>query len=148
VPAVAGAVALLDQLAKALAIRLLPASGLVYNTGAAFGFLSGHAWALAAAGLAAIPLLLGMDRLWQFGQAGRWGLALALGGAVGNTLDRLLSGRVVDFITVPGYPFQFNLADVAIRLGAMLLLFDIIRHAKSEQAAGRAKLQTVRSGSP
>jgi len=56
-----------------------------------------------------------------------WALALILGGAIGNVIDRLLHGYVVDFIQVHagGWYFpSFNIADSAITLGAILLILD------------------------
>ncbi len=56
-----------------------------------------------------------------------WALALILGGAVGNVIDRLLHGHVVDFIQVhyAGWYFpSFNIADSAITIGAALLILD------------------------
>ena len=60
----------------------------------------------------------------------RAGLALMLGGAIGNLLDRIASGKVVDFIKVPHFP-AFNAADSAITIGVIVLLWAMLR----EQAA-------------
>jgi len=62
-----------------------------------------------------------------------WGLALILGGAIGNIIDRFLHGAVVDFVHLHawGYSFYvFNVADAAITIGVMLLLIDGLRPAK------------------
>ena len=103
----------------------------VHNTGAAFSFLAGAAgwqrWffvglALAATGFIVWMLLRhGGQRL--FGTA----LALILGGALGNVIDRLLHGYVIDFIQVHyggAYFPSFNVADSAITVGAGLLILD------------------------
>ena len=108
----------------------------VRNTGAAFGFLN----------LADIPykqaLMTGMALLalaavgWFASQVGpraalaRAGLALILGGAVGNLIDRALVGHVVDFVDVywgSVHFWAFNVADSAITVGAGLLILDLIR---------------------
>ena len=65
----------------------------------------------------------------------RLALALIMGGAVGNLLDRLRLGHVVDFVDVywgvHHWP-AFNVADSAISVGVALLLLDILRHPQSE----------------
>jgi signal peptidase II len=121
-----------DQVSKALAVAAAPSgspgglvrAGLVRNTGASFGIGTGHPvliTVVAAAVLAAAVTWLARTR--------RPGAALCLaavaGGAAGNLADRLLRspgpgrGAVVDWIHVAGYPPAFNLADVAIRAGAV-----------------------------
>jgi len=103
----------------------------VHNTGAAFSFLAQAAgwqrWFFVALGLAAavfIGVLLkrhGQQRLFATA------LTLILGGAIGNVIDRLLHGYVVDFIQVhyAGWYFpSFNVADSAITVGAVLLILD------------------------
>ena len=52
----------------------------------------------------------------------RIGLALMLGGALGNLVDRVLNGRVVDFIKFPNFP-AFNVADSAITIGVVVLVW-------------------------
>lgn len=107
---------------------------LLYNKGAAFSFLSGaggwQRWLfiLIALGVSAM-LLIWMRKTplkpWWLGV----GLALLLGGALGNLYDRIVLGHVVDFISVhyAGWYFPaFNLADSAITLGAGLLIFDML----------------------
>jgi signal peptidase II len=106
---------------------------LAYNTGAAFSFLSDAAgwqrWLFVLLALAVSAVLIGwMRRLRAPTQsllAG--GLALIVGGALGNMIDRLTFGRVVDFIHVHAgnaYFPAFNVADSAITVGAGLLLLD------------------------
>ena len=56
----------------------------------------------------------------------RAGLALMLGGAIGNLIDRIVSGRVVDFLKVPHWP-AFNFADSAITIGVLLLLWAMLQ---------------------
>ncbi len=140
----------LDQLSKAwvvrhlsfhLATRILPVLDLTlaYNTGAAFSFLAGQSgwqrWLLAALALVVALLIIGyLGRL----EARRQGLlcaalALILGGALGNLIDRLRLGYVVDFISAHwhGHYFPaFNLADSSITIGAALLLIDLWRDSR------------------
>jgi len=109
----------------------------VHNTGAAFSFLAQAAgwqrWFFVALGLAAaafIGVMLkrhGQQRL--FASA----LTLILGGAIGNVIDRLLHGYVVDFIQLhyAGWYFpSFNVADSAITIGALLLILDELRRVR------------------
>ncbi|GIX29912.1 MAG: lipoprotein signal peptidase [Porticoccaceae bacterium] len=141
--AAAGLVALLDQLTKlwalaALAphrpVAVLPFLSwtLVFNPGAAFSFLAGaggwQRWLLAGAALAiAAALLVWLARLPARGQRlEKTALALVLGGALGNLIDRLARGHVVDFVDLHWGSWHFpafNLADSAITLGAFLLLW-------------------------
>lgn len=108
---------------------------LVYNRGAAFSFLSqAGGWQrgfFILIGLVAVAILLGWLRKLQPQE--RWqglGLALILGGAVGNLIDRARHGYVVDFIDwhYAGWHWPtFNLADSAITAGVVLLLLTLIR---------------------
>ena len=120
---------------------------LAYNPGAAFSFLaSGSGWqryfflviALIASGL--IIYIMFKQRGQRFLC---FALALVLGGAVGNLVDRVIYGAVVDFILVrwPGGPRlfdpwpAFNVADSCITVGAALLIWDSLRgsRVKTEQ---------------
>ena len=105
----------------------------VVNRGAAFGLLSESEWNVAIlilfslAALAVVSTLLWRNshRVSSTG----FGLALILGGAVGNLWDRLLDGHVVDFLDfhLGGYHWPaFNVADSAIVLGALLLVGEIL----------------------
>jgi signal peptidase II len=131
---VALAVVALDQLSKH-AVRssivpgeerkVLPGLELVdtRNHGVAFGFLPGNHLAVTLViGLALLALLAYFARhaarplIWL-------PTGMLLGGALGNILDRLREGSVTDFIKLPlGWP-PFNLADVSITLGVLILLF-------------------------
>jgi signal peptidase II len=131
------------------------------NSGALFGMFSGleQPWrtvVLLIVPLAAISLVLFFMRVsGERDRLALMGLALILGGAVGNQLDRLLRhGRVVDFVDVSwdaepvrGWLVRtfgsshwpaFNVADSAIVVGAILLAFDLLRQTKPKGGA-RAK---------
>ena len=113
---------------------------LTYNTGAAFSFLSdASGWqrwlfVLLALGVSAV-LIVWMRRLRAaFHGLLACGLALIVGGALGNMIDRLTLGRVVDFIHVhwrQAYFPAFNLADSAITVGAVVLLIDAWRETRA-----------------
>ena len=132
-----------DQLTKALIVAsfvhgeslplLPPLLCLTYvqNTGAAFGLLKGQQllFILLAGGVIVyLPRTLLVGR--HLTAATVWGSALILGGAVGNLLDRLRLGYVIDFIDVHVWPV-FNVGDSAITIGVALLLWQGLRHNKS-----------------
>ncbi|HWI13009.1 MAG TPA: signal peptidase II [Burkholderiales bacterium] len=113
----------------------------VYNRGAAFSFLAGASgWqreffiGIAFAASAWVIYLLRKhtrEALFSFS------LSLILGGALGNVIDRLLYGAVVDFLDFHAYGYHwpaFNVADSAITCGAVLLVWDSIRPRKPEAA--------------
>jgi signal peptidase II len=125
------------------ALPLTPFFNLVHaeNPGAAFSFLAGadgwQRWLFTALGLGAtvvIAALLRKPRRALFGA----GLACVLGGALGNAVDRVLHGRVTDFLdfyvsrgaTQWHWP-AFNLADSAIAIGVALLLLDEWRQSRA-----------------
>lgn len=99
---------------------------LVYNDGIAFGIASGAGPLVIVLGLVALAALgffvAGAPPGWPTALAG----GLILGGAVGNLVDRVSRGEVVDFIAVPYWP-AFNLADVAITVGVLALAIVVIR---------------------
>jgi signal peptidase II len=107
----------------------------VENRGAAFGLFaeSPAQWKIAVLVLFSIVALVVVSALlWRNSHAMTTtgiGLALILGGAVGNLWDRLLNGRVVDFLLFYIGPYQwpaFNIADSAIVCGAGLLVIEIL----------------------
>ncbi len=113
---------------------------LTYNTGAAFSFLADAAgwqrWLFVLLALAVSAVLIGWLRRLQAHTQGllACGLSLIAGGALGNMLDRLVHGRVVDFIHVHWqhhYFPAFNVADSAITIGAALLLLDAWRESRA-----------------
>lgn len=139
----------LDQLTKWMAESTLVEVGnyievmphlnwrLAYNYGAAFSFLGSQdgwqVWFFSA--LAIGVSLFIVNWLRKLRKTSRWaatGLVLVLGGAIGNLIDRLLYGKVIDFIDVyfdipwvmDNYHFAtFNVADIAITVGAVILVF-------------------------
>ena len=147
-------VVILDQITKALIRNALPFGdsrtlipGLldlthVQNTGAAFGLLNSVDFPykpvvmLVVASLALVAIALYGTQLGFQDRLARIGLALILGGAFGNLIDRIFHGHVVDFVDVywgDVHFWAFNVADAAISVGAVLVLLDMIgvgrRHA-------------------
>jgi len=119
---------------------------LVYNTGAAFSFLAdaGGWQRYLFAGLALVVSLILF--FWLKGMQAQerltaWAVALVLGGAVGNLIDRLVYGKVVDFLQwhwEHHYFPTFNLADSAITLGVILLLIDTFLPDRKSQDKAQA----------
>ncbi len=109
-----------------------------HNTGAAFSFLAGASgwqrWFFVALGFAATGFIVWMLRRHGDQRLFGWALALILGGALGNVIDRLMHGYVVDFIQVHWnhrwYFPAFNIADSAITVGAGLLILDELRRVR------------------
>jgi len=102
-----------------------------HNTGAAFSFLAGaggwQRWFFIGLGSAAAVFIVWMLKRHGGQRLFAWALALILGGAVGNVVDRILHGHVIDFIQVHwgrSYFPAFNVADSAISVGAALLILD------------------------
>jgi signal peptidase II len=136
---------LLDQISKWLIlqtlepfqnIRVLPGFDLTlqYNKGAAFSFLA-HAsgWQrwffITLAVMMSIVIFLWLNRLKDKDKVEGLGLALILGGALGNVIDRVVFGHVIDFILLYYKNWQFpafNIADSAICVGVVLLGFSLL----------------------
>ncbi len=102
-----------------------------HNTGAAFSFLAGASgwqrWFFTVIGVAAAVFIIWMLRSHAGQRLFSFALACILGGAIGNVVDRLLHGYVVDFVQVHwrGWYFPaFNVADAGITVGAACLILD------------------------
>jgi len=109
----------------------------VHNSGAAFSFLAGASgwqrWFFVGLGALAALFIVWMLRSHGGQRLFSWALALILGGALGNVIDRLIHGHVVDFIQVHyanSYFPSFNVADSAITVGAALLILDEIMRVR------------------
>lgn len=99
---------------------------LAYNDGIAFGLAGGAGAVVIVFSLVALALLALFIRTAPSGWLTDIAGGLILGGAAGNLVDRVLEGRVTDFIALPWWP-TFNLADVGITLGVVLLILSILR---------------------
>ena len=147
----------LDQATKAMIRRALPIHESmtvipgfldfthIRNTGAAFGMLDGvdfplKTWVIALVAVAALAgVVVYASQLSRDQLLARTGLALIIGGAGGNLIDRIAVGSVVDFVDVywRSYHFwAFNVADSAITIGVAVMILDMI-------GAGRHVSKTV-----
>lgn len=144
---IAGAIVALDQATKAVVKARLPLHESisvipgffdlthVRNTGAAFGMLDNTNFAYKPA-LMVVVALIALGAVASYAltlpatqRIARYGLALILGGAIGNLIDRAVMGYVVDFVDVywRGVHFwAFNVADSAITVGVVLMLLDVL----------------------
>ena len=118
----------------------------VQNTGAAFGLLNAAefpyktALMIGIATLALVAIALYARQLGNDEQLSRYGLALILGGAFGNLIDRVLVNYVVDFIDVywgEAHFWAFNIADAAITIGAVLVLLEMVGIGRHHHHASR-----------
>lgn len=113
---------------------------LQYNTGAAFSFLAdAGGWQryffTGVAVLVSVVLFVWIARIATEQRLLATALSLVLGGAIGNVIDRILHGHVIDFLSFHwggSYFPAFNIADSAITLGAGLMIFDMILHPETK----------------
>jgi len=145
-------VVILDQLTKYIAssslelyqqIAVMPMFNwtLLHNPGAAFSFLANEAgwqrWFFAAIALVvSVVIVLWIKKLKQHEKWQAIALALILGGAIGNVIDRIWLGYVVDFIQVyyqQWYWPAFNIADSAIFIGVAMIIIESIREYRAER---------------
>lgn len=148
----------LDQLTKWLTVVCLETEGTsfplwqdvlhftyVKNTGMAFGMMKDHRWVfMVFSSIAIIALLV---YLFRFRPESRWmqiSMAFIIGGGIGNMIDRIILGYVVDFIDFTLINFAvFNIADSFVCIGAgmmiVYLVIDLVREIKLEKAQKAAK---------
>ena len=143
---VAFIVVLCDQLSKIVIAKLFvfgetrPITSffnlvLAYNRGAAFNFLTNESgwqrYLFTAIGVGAVIFIVYLLRRHSGQRLFCWALALIMGGAIGNVIDRIAYGHVIDFLDFHfgsfGHFPAFNVADSAISLGAILFIFDELR---------------------
>ncbi len=128
----------LDQLTKFLAVKYLLLNesyslikglfhlSLIHNRGAAFGILKGQLSLFIAASVFAIALIYAGLKDARQSRIYRISLGLILAGALGNLIDRISYGYVIDFLDFRIWPV-FNVADSAITIGAVLLGYFILK---------------------
>jgi len=112
-----------------------------HNTGAAFSFLADHSgwqrWLFTGIGVAAAVFIVWMLKSHAGQKLFSFAMACILGGAIGNVIDRVVYGHVVDFLLFywrDWYFPAFNLADVGISCGAVLLVLDELLRARKPRA--------------
>lgn len=126
---------------------------LSYNTGSAFSLFAGTAgarWFLTVIGIIALGAIVWMLVKAKDDQRRlAIGLGLVAGGAIGNLIDRILYGKVTDFVVWKWYEHEwptFNVADAALCVGVGLLFLDMHKQAKEEKLAQKQAEASKSSG--
>lgn len=133
----------IDQVSKILAVKLIDINSSIeviksffyltytHNTGAAFSILTGQRLLLILVAIVILVVIFNYLRKNEVeGKIDTLAFSLIIGGSLGNLLDRIVRGYVIDFLDfkIFGYNFPvFNLADTFIVIGVFLLLITIIR---------------------
>lgn len=142
-----GALVIIDQLTKFLAVTHLKLQEsravlkdvfhltLVENSGAAFGFFKQRAAVFIFISIVAILLIVFYAKRFQYDyRYARTGLILILAGTIGNLIDRIRLGCVIDFLDFRIWPV-FNFADILISLGGLLLIYHLVSVKRKSQSA-------------
>ncbi len=145
------AVVFADQLTKQLVLHFLDRNEsfvvipkifrftYVENRGAAFGMLDEHRWVfMIISTVAIVALIIYMFKFSENSKLLKTGLALIIGGGIGNMIDRVAYGYVVDFLDFCAFPdiwmWVFNVADACVCVGAgvvaLYLIIDIVKESK------------------
>lgn len=151
---------ILDQLSKIIVAANLPQLGTlpliedvlhftyVENRGAAFGMLADHRWIfmiLSVAGIAALVVWLILEK-----PKSRWlqlAVSLIIGGGIGNMIDRIRLGYVIDFIDCRFIDFYvFNIADSCVCVGCAIFLVAVIADEVKTTKLAKAKAKTEKNG--
>lgn len=111
---------------------------IVYNTGAAWGIFAGNPVLLAIFSLLVCALLLGYF-IWARKSTTMFqvvGIALVVGGGIGNVIDRFSQGYVLDYLCTTFIDFPvFNVADMAVTCGVVILVVSLFMHTSSKEEA-------------
>lgn len=117
------------QIHDLLILRVTTNRGMVFGLAQGAGSFMGWISLLIIGGL-----LIYLIRLPAGARLMRAGLAILIGGALGNLIDRLMAGEVLDFITTPLLPWVFNVADVFINGGMAIFIIATLLHRPEESA--------------
>jgi signal peptidase II len=144
----------LDQIIKAVVVAVLPSGRAVdflgtvvrftrtTNTGAAFGLLRGQGtWFIVVSAAAAIAITVFRREIARLRRPDQFAFGLILGGAVGNLIDRVRLGAVIDFIDIGIRELRwpsFNVADSAISIGVVILAVSFILLPRARDTAADA----------
>lgn len=153
---VAALLVAVDQLTKYFVLRHLKPVGsieviknffflsYVENRGAAFGFLAGHRWLfmpLTAIGCFALLAFLLLYK--KHGFLSRTAVTLVLAGGIGNMIDRIALGYVVDFINFPFFGYVFNIADCCVVVGACCFIIAFALQERKEHKKTQAEKESA-----
>ena len=145
VPAIVFLLVVIDQAAKGFVARTMRLgesvpvwTGVFHityieNPGAAFGMFANQKWMFIVAGVAVIAAACVMHRrISTMRGFARWGAALLMGGAIGNLIDRVRLGSVIDFFDFLIWPV-FNIADIGICAGVACLMYALLQDEEKER---------------
>lgn len=139
---IAVVIVVLDQITKILIVnnidlyQSIPTQGMfrlthIVNTGSAFGFFQNQTTSLIMASVVGIFAIIFYYTTMSKTRSFRWAMGFLLGGAIGNLIDRVVRGEVIDFVDVelwPGFHFPaFNVADASINIGFFMILFLVLK---------------------
>ncbi|MCG2726903.1 MAG: signal peptidase II [Elusimicrobia bacterium] len=103
----------------------------VENTGVAFGmFQNSNSFFIFFTIILIVAIMLFRRKMESYGVFVAIGIALVVGGALGNLYDRIVYGNVIDFIDLSFFPAVFNVADSSITIGAILIAFSLKKTKK------------------
>ena len=145
-------IVILDQITKYLTVTNIPLGGVipaipglfqltyVRNTGMAFSMLEGGRWFFLIMTAAAFVFMgVALKKKWITHATGLWAVASIAGGAMGNLIDRIRLGYVVDMIEVTFIKFAvFNVADCFVVCGAILLVIYVLFFDKPTEKGDKA----------
>ena len=150
--AVAAIVVILDQASKRIIWEVYKQTGgtdlfdgflrisISKNTGAILGILSGSRTLLISVTILSVVVLILFAHRMRFAPVSkRVYIGLIFGGAFGNLIDRIATGEVLDFIDMGIGVYRwptYNIADIAVTVGAILLIYGFIRHTGHDEKAG------------
>ena len=150
--AVAAIVVILDQASKRIIWEMYRQTGgtdlidgvlrisLSKNTGAVLGILSGSRTLLISVTILSVIVLMLFAHRMRFAPVSkRIYIGLIFGGAFGNLIDRIATGEVLDFIDMGIGTYRwptYNVADIAVTVGAILLIYGFIRHPEKKDGEG------------
>lgn len=101
-----------------------------FNTGGAWSILSNQTWFLIIAGLILLIYIISIIKSFKINKRNKWGFGLLIGGILGNLIDRIIYGHVIDYLAfnIINYQFPvFNLADICIVLGTFLIIISVLK---------------------
>jgi signal peptidase II len=146
-------IAIIDQVTKLLIKHYLELNDVIHlvgryigfryieNPGMAFGIqIGGKLFFTVFAVIASLVILIFLLRLPGNNFWTRFALASILGGAIGNLIDRIAFGRVVDFIEIGPWPI-FNFADIAVTVGMIILIVIVFYERKEEKESQEEKFE-------
>lgn len=105
----------------------------VYNRGIGFGLFQGSGPLVGWVTILLVGVMVVVAMRMRGNALILVGMALLIGGALGNMIDRITAGQVLDFLATPLWPRVFNVADISVRLGVLVLIAGFVRQEVNER---------------